>query len=262
MDSGCGDDGLDDLGVYYRVRTLPNGAWSEAKRIGLANDHIQSLRVKGTIHATVLNDKEGKTYYETLAGSTYRRYPITDADGSTSLRIGSDGRARIAYENASGSIAYGLFKGSGFTTAAVPGTAGGWAPVLALGNGNAAYLLWNRSYHGRGCVDLGPDPADGTYFATNVTGRWVSSRLTKSIGAASFALDLNTGDVHVVVPDRRRLAYFVKSGNGAWRTTNLVRDDIVSSVIRANPDTGALLVGYVTQGGEGPSSALYAMTKG
>jgi hypothetical protein len=262
MDGGCGDDGLDDLGVYYRVRTLPDGAWSEAKRIGLANDHIQSLRVKGTIHATVLNDKDGNTYYETLAGSTYRRYPITDAAGLTSLRIGSDGRARIAYENASGSIAYGLFKGSSFTTAAVPGTAGGWAPVLALGNGNAAYLLWNRSYHGRGCTEPGPDPADGTYFGTNVTGRWASSRLTKSIGGASFALDLGTGDVHVLVPDQRRLAYFVKSSHRDWRTAIIVRDGVASSVIRANPDTGALLVGYVSEGGEGSSGALYAMTKG
>ena len=95
--AGCG---FDWAGVYYRTRTLPGGTWSAAKLLGRAGDHLQSLRVVGgMIHATVdLASDFYEVDYETSSGGTLHRYPITDAVGLTSLRIGSDGRARIVYE--------------------------------------------------------------------------------------------------------------------------------------------------------------------
>jgi hypothetical protein len=260
---GCGDDGLRDVGVYYRVRTLPNGAWSDPKPIGPANDHIQTLRVRGTIHATVLNDKDGKTYYETLNGSTYHRYPIAKAAGPVSLRLGSDGRARIAYETAAGSLAYGVFRGSGFTTSVIPGSTGSYAPILVLGKGNAAYVLWNRGYHGFGCAEPGPGPTDGTYFGSNVSGRWVSSRLTTNQGASSLVVDVRTGDVQALVAVGTRLLDYVKQPNVAWRHSTLVNGYEAPAVLRQDPNTGALLVAYVGLGPgglDGPP-AVYVMTR-
>jgi hypothetical protein len=261
-DGGCGDNGLRDLGVYYRIRTLPSGAWSDPKPIGPANDHIQSLRVNGTIHATVLNDKDGKTYYETLNGSAFHRYPIANAAGPASLRLGNDGRARIAYETAAGSLAFGVFKGSRFATSIIPGSIRGYAPTLVLGKDNAAYVLWNRGYHGVGCAEPGPGPRDGTYFGTNVSGRWVWSRLTTNQGASSLVVDVRTGVVHALVASGRLVDY-VKQPNVAWHHSTLVNIGAGPAVLREDPNTGALLVAYIGLGPggfDGPP-AVYVMTR-
>lgn len=262
-EGGCGGDGLADVGVYYRVRTLPSGGWSAPTRLGAVADHLQAFRVNGTIHATVQSANGGATVYETLTGGTLKRYPIADATGWTSLRIGDDGKARIAYEGAD-SIEFGAFGTDSFATAPIPGSARGWDPVLALAPGNAAYMLWNRSYHGAGCVEPGPDPADGTYFGTNASGHWVSSRLTKLVGGASLALDPATADLHAVVTDYRTLVYFQKAAGSSWTHATLVSKGGPSSpVIRENPKTGALLVAFVVTGPGGPQgpTIVEVMTK-
>ena len=162
VDGGCGDNGLDDVGVYYRTRTLPNGAWSEPTRIGAVADHLQAFRVSGSVvHATVTNEKDGKTAYETLTGGTLARYTIGDATGWTSLRVGDDGKGRVAYESTHG-ISFGMVSGDKFSSSTIPNSTNGWDPSLTLARGNVAYLVWNRSYHGGGCAEPGPDPLDGT----------------------------------------------------------------------------------------------------
>src|SRR3954452_8252425 len=96
-DGGCGDDGLEDVGVYVRTRALPDGDWSDPRQIGASHDELQSFRVaSGTLFATVLNDKDGKTYFETAgaSGPTNQRFAISGVTGGTALRIGDDGRAR------------------------------------------------------------------------------------------------------------------------------------------------------------------------
>ena len=63
-EGGCGDDGLADLGVWVRSRSLPSGDWSEPTRIGVAGDHLQAFRTSGsTLHATVSNEADGKIHY-------------------------------------------------------------------------------------------------------------------------------------------------------------------------------------------------------
>jgi hypothetical protein len=248
-DGSCGDDGLADVGVYYRTRALPNGGWSAPKRLGEVADHLQSIRVRGTIHATVTNENAAMTWYETLAAGTFSRYAIPDAAGRVSLRVGDEGKARIAYEGPNG-IEYGVFAKRGFSTEAIPGSAGGWDPVLALAPGNAAYVIWNRSDHGGGCVSPGPMPADGTYFATNASGHWVSRRLTKVVGGASLALDPVTSKVHALITDYERIIYYERSAGGAWRHLTLVKSHGSSPVIREYPKTGNLLVAYVASRGD------------
>jgi hypothetical protein len=244
-DGGCGDDGLDDVGVWYRTRSLPGGSWSEPVRLGVAADHLQALRVSGTtVHATVANDRDGTTYYESLSGSTLRRHAIAGATGSTSLRIGDDGRPRIAYATAKG-IAYGSVNGGTVAATTIPKSAGGHSPVLTLGPGNVAYVLWTESYTGGGCIDPEPLPTFGTYIATNAGGSWTSSRLTTMVGSASLTIDPATGEVHVLVSDLGRLVYFHRPAGGAWAKETLSRQFPSSVVIRQDPTNGSLLAAYV-----------------
>jgi hypothetical protein len=245
VDGGCGDNGLDDVGVYYRTRTLPNGVWSEPTRIGAVADRLQSFRVSGSvIHATVANDKDGKTAYETVTGGTLARYAIGDAAGWSSLRVGDDGKARVAYESTHG-ISYGMVSGDHFSSAVIPKSSGGWNPALALAPGNDAYLVWNRSYHGLGCVGPEPDPLDGTYFATNVSGSWVSSRLTKQVGGTSLTVDPASGELHVLVSDYRSIVYFHLATGADWVHETIARGSVSSPVIREDPTTDARFVAYV-----------------
>ena len=49
-DGGCGTGGA-DLGVDFRSRILPNGAWSAATRIGAVGDRLQSFQIRERHHA-------------------------------------------------------------------------------------------------------------------------------------------------------------------------------------------------------------------
>jgi hypothetical protein len=97
-DGGCGDDGLQDVGVYTRSRHLPNGTWSDPVRVGGKADRVQSFRVVGGIlHLTITTDDGGgPLYYESQAGPVVTQLFIPDAL-ATSLRVGDDGHPRIAY---------------------------------------------------------------------------------------------------------------------------------------------------------------------
>lgn len=249
VDGGCGDDGLEDVGVYYRTRTLPGGAWSKPVRIGDVADHLQSFRVSGSVlHATVVNEKDRTTAYETVNAGTLARYPIGDAVGGTSLRIGDDGKARIAYESAHG-ISYGMVRDGRFSSAMIPNSTNGWAPSLTLGPGNVAYVMWTRSYHGLGCAGPGPDPEDGTYVATNASGTWFSSRMTPLQGA-TMTLDAATGELHAVVRDRERIVYFHRASGDDWTHETAVRSTADPAVIRVNARSGALFVAFVNTSDE------------
>ena len=46
--------------LYYRHRTLPDGAWSKAIPFGKSGDHLQAFRVDGgVLHAIVWNETSG-----------------------------------------------------------------------------------------------------------------------------------------------------------------------------------------------------------
>jgi hypothetical protein len=260
-DGGCGDDGFDDVGVYYRQRTLPDGSWSEPVRIGLKIDHLQAFRVEGTtLHAAVQNEADGRTYYETLDGSTTQRYRLAAGDW-TSLRIGADGRARIAYES-SGSIRIATFTGSGFSTVKVPGSDGGSAPVLVLDSRDRAHVVWLRNPRApAACGDTdAPDPKAGMYYATNASGKWQAQRFTSHRGSASLQVDGSTG-IHLVVASDFGLRYYAKSSTGSWQHRTLESRFVLSPVIRLDPATGSLLVAYIRQAGNKSTWGVYTLTR-
>ena len=243
--AGACDDGIVRLAVYYRRRSLPDGAWSAPRRIGQSADQLVSLKVEaGTVHAILWNANDGRFYYETVNGGVSHRYLIPGS--GPSLSVGTDGRARIAYALA-GSVRYSLFSGSGFWRSRVTESSGGSVPSLALGEGDQAYLLWTR----RGEFFCGsyPEPAlaDGTYFGTNTSGAWVSGRVTTDVGATSLTSDPSTGRVYGLLANDGAVAFFMRSSAGAWSRTNIGPGYAWSPVIRRDPTTGTLLVVYISE---------------
>lgn len=249
IDEGaCGDDGLRDVGVYYRTRDLSAGrAWSDPRRIGEIGDSLHALRVVGgTIHAAVGTSDGKRFFYETVRGGSYHRYQIPKATGTASLRIGDDGRARIAYE-AGGSLRYGTFTGAGFSSRKIPGTSRGYSPMLVLGANDQPHLMWFRGNKpGGGCAEPDPLPKDGTYYSTLKGGTWRSERLVASQYVAAVTVDTISGRLHVLVSGKGgRLVYLTKVGSGAW-SKRIVDSAIAGpAVIRLDQPTGRVLVMYL-----------------
>lgn len=259
-DGGCSGTRGVDVGVYFRKRAQPGAAWSAPVRLGSGPDSLRSFRVEGdTIHAITQNAQVGRMYYETLTGTTFHRYRLP-AYSDVSLRIGSDGRARIAYFG-EGGLRLATFTGSGFSTAAVrTSSPGGDAydsfPVLALGGGDRAHLVWTR----REMAACGPGSGVGTYYATNASGTWRSERVTKDVGVTSLQVDTATGRVHVLVGgEKNGVLYCTKSPTGAWvRTKIAATKGATDLAIRLDPATGTLLAVYLA-GGWGPGEIYVVM---
>jgi hypothetical protein len=244
-DGGCGDDGLTDVGVYLRTRSLPDGQWSAPQRIGAPNDRLESFRVaSGVVHATVTSDDGTKSWYERLAGGRLRRLAIGDAAGPVALRVGDDGLARLAYEGA-GSIRFGTVDGEGVHAAPIPGSVNGFDPIFVLEPGNVADVLWNRGDHGAGCAGGGPDPEDGTYFATNAGGTWKTTRLSKNLGAASLTTDPSSGDLIALVEELGTVRTYHSTDRTTWSHQTVADGDIWSATLRVNPANGEQVLAYV-----------------
>jgi len=261
-DGGCGTLGV-DTGVFYR-QTKPDGSWTEPKLISDVTDALEEFRVVGgTIHA-VIHDVDQGRYYETVTGTTVHRYLIPGAFSSVSMRVGTDGRARIAYRKAD-EVRYAVFNGSGFSTSAIGGTReDDQLPALVLDQSNHAHLLWSRMPSLLGCADGGPTPEDGTYYATNASGKWVSGRITTNLGATSLQVDKVTGRVHVLVAGSG-VRYYTKLPGGLWGGTKVTSATVplqlsAAAAIRLDPATGRLLIVYLAQQSSGLSK-VYAITK-
>ncbi len=254
--------GFDWVGVFYRTRALPSGSWSAAIRLGSAGDHLQSFRaVGGTLYATV--DNAGSVFYESSKSGVTHRYLLSDAVGLSSLRIGSDGRARIVYDGAH-SLRYAVFTGSGFSKSSIPGTtADDRNAILVLDANNRAHVVWSHTT-GPGCGDGEGSPLDGMYYATNAGGSWTAPaarRFTTDIGAASLTIDTATGRVHVLLGGDFGVRYYTKPGSGAWSQQKLTSAKAYSVALRLDQARGRLLAVYARQPDTNVSSSVYAFTK-
>jgi hypothetical protein len=247
-DGGCGDDGLEDVGVYYRSRKLPSGPWSGAVRIGAAGDHLQSFRVDdGVIHETYASgDGQMSVSYASVADGKFRSVRIPGAV-QTSLRIGDDGRARIAYTTGD-SINYAIVgRDSGLSTRTVFKSRDMQltSPSLVLGVGNRAYLAWSaHEMWGGGCAD-GAEPVSkpGTYFGTDASGTWQVRRISKVVADPSLTLDLDRGRASVVIGTSSGAREMTRLANGTWSGTRIPRTRSVDQlVVRRDQVTGHLLL--------------------
>jgi hypothetical protein len=242
-DGGCGDPGLQDLGVYVRSRHLPDSTWTEPVRIGSEGDGIQAFRaVGGVLHLTVTAADDG-VFYESSAGSALTRVGIPDAL-SASLRVGDDRHARIAYTTGH-AIRYARVDGSELSILTVAATDETYlkAPALVLGPRDRGYLMWTQDVNqGGGCADIEPGPLDGTYVGTDATGQWASQRIAAVVNSGSFTLDPSTGRLHVIIAGPL-LTYFTSLGDGRWTSKELPGTErLEAPVIRLDPATGRPVV--------------------
>jgi hypothetical protein len=256
MDTCGGDaDPYIDIGVFYRKRAQPSGDWSAPVRMGRSDDKLVQFRVDGTtLHAIVSNQGDGREYYLLVKGTTSKRFALPT--GGESLRIGSDGRARIA-SGGDAAIRIATFTGSGFSTVKVQAPDSG-RTLLVLDGRDRSHLVWVRDgtdYSGCG-GDI--DPNLGIYYATNATGTWHSERLTHELGDASFQVDRSTGDVHLVISTESALTYYTKASRGVWKTEKLPPRQARSPAIARDATTGRVLILYIDEGGSG----IYMMSKG
>jgi hypothetical protein len=261
LEGGCGDSGLQDLGVYVMHRQLPNGNWTSPVQIGVVKDQVIGFRVvSGVLHLAVAADN-GRTYYEIKKSGRLSRYVIPGAAGGVSLRVGSDGRARMAFEATDG-IRYGTFTGKGISATRIPGSTSlsSVAPLLVLGAGNQPYVLWTRTTaYGVGCAEPEPGPKDGTYFATRVGAVWTARRITTSTDEKTMTLDTRTGEVHVLVGGNP-FHYYVRSKAGVWHATTLGYSGS-GAVIRTDTTTGRIFVVYELDDYNANVSRIFSVSK-
>jgi hypothetical protein len=266
-DGACGDDGLVDVGVFYRTRTLPSGNWSAPVQIGKAGDHLQSLRVfNGVIHETVItNEEQGPVFYASQRGATHRRVLIKGAQ-QTSLRIGDDGRARVAFTTEHSVKLATIGSGGRVSTHTVFAATDVYtrSPVLVLGADDTAYLAWTATTSsGGGCADGGEvSPRQGTWFATNAGGRWERKRLTPDVTYASLAADVASGQVHVLYADHRGHRFVTRAADGTWSGSRLAATlDMQGLILRYDPATGRfLVVGSLWRAGDS-TEEVYALVR-
>jgi hypothetical protein len=255
-DTCGGDVPAPSAGVYYRWRTLPDGQWSKAIPFGERGDHLEAFRVdQGVLHAILWNDRSNRTLYtrSTQEPVVHARYRI-DADGDAALRIGDDGRARVAYWH-SGSLVYGTFDGSGFSTAKISNGPTDGPAMLVLGGGNQPHVAYTIVPPLEGCGDVNLLSRAGTYYATIVNGKWTSQRITKDVGLSSLGLDPGAGRVHVLVGN----TVHTHDPDSGWVSTRLPAG-VDDSVMRVDPATGTVLVLYIQRNRDGDSEGLFAFT--
>jgi hypothetical protein len=259
-DGACGGANFLDTGVFVRTRALPDGGWSRPSRLGRRDDELEALRIRGdTMHVIVAPDG-GDLVYETRTGDVERRYSLGGDPGSASLRVGNDGRARVASAGG-GAVRYGRFTGESFAWDRVPGTSNAYDPLLVLGSSGEAHVVWTRDSSGRGgCAGVEPDDRDGTYYATNAGGSWVVDRVSKAVGSASFTVDPASGRVHLAIFDHRG-RYFTTSGDGSWTSKRLPTVGGYGGIIRLDPASGRLLIAYPRYEEDGEPGGIFVLTR-
>ena len=241
--------GLDYIGVYYRWRTLPNGAWSTTTRIGRSADSLESFRVVGGVFHLTVQDTAGVGQYETTATGSLKRYVLPGSE--LPHRVLGAGRrrrrgARRLHHRRADPIR-GL-------------------PRLRLRLADHPRHRWVR--HGpaagarcgqpgarrleplgapRAAVAEDPGSTAGTYYATNRTGAWTpaaSRRFTRNVGPSSLTMDPVGGQVHVVLALENAVKYYTKPATGSWSGVTISSHGASSAVIRRDPDGGRLFAAY------------------
>lgn len=243
VEGGCGGDGLDDLGVFIRSRQRLGESWSDPVRVGQEGDRLEGFRaVGGVFHLTVTADDGRSRFYQAQSSRGSTRIAIPGAI-STSLRVGDDGHARIAYSTGN-AIKYARVTGDELSieTVAESKVTTLKSPLLVLGSDQRAYVIWTQTTDpGGGCVGLDPGPFDGTYVAIQDGTSWNAERITKVQGETSLTLDPSTGGIDAVI-SRSPLIHFTSSGE-RWSSETIPGSEGIGwPVLRRDPLTGALVV--------------------
>jgi len=246
----CSPDPYMPLGVQVRSRELPDGEWAKPLALGMAGDALQSFRVVGgVIYATVTpaaGDTTGAVLVRYEDGES-TRVEIPDASG-TSLRVGDDGRARIAYST-EGAIRVGTIDGDELASEVVAKSQHALfdSPTLVLAPGDVASLVWTQYIVAdAGCGGEDRD-TQGTWFATDAGGSWAVGKASDVIGQTSLTIDNARGEAHVLVASDEGIRHLVRNGAGEW-SSDLLPGTGVNPVIRVDPASDALVAFVLTDG--------------
>lgn len=251
-EGGCGDDGLRQTDVLIWSRDLPDGEWTGPVALGGPDGHLQSFRVvDGVIHATVGNT-DGVAYVRGRTGSA-QRTAIPEAS-ETSLRVGSDGIARIAYTTTSGDLRLVAMRDRALAPETIhraqDGELGGpIQPSLVLAGQNEPIVLWTLTWGISGCAEPDPPPEFGTYVYADVGGVATNERLSGSTDGASLTLDIPGGRAYVVIPewvddDHRTNLYSRPIAGGDWSRVELEGDPFWP-IMRVEQATGAAVLAWL-----------------
>jgi hypothetical protein len=220
-------------------------------RLGDEGDELQSLRVVDTlIYATVApgagaGDGTGAALVTNAEGPS----PRVDIPGatSTSLRIGDDGRPRIAYSTGD-AIHVGTVDGEALTSSVVAEAADVnlVSPALVLAPGDVSSLVWTQTAtEGEGCG--GEAAEEGTWFATDESGDWEVTRISELTGQKSLTLDVERNEAHVLLGTGDELHHLVRDAAGSW-SSGLLPGGGTNPAIRVDPATDALVAFALVDG--------------
>jgi hypothetical protein len=244
-EGACGGEGLRDLGVYIRSRPRQHldSEWSNPVRVGKEGDRLKGFRAAdGVFHLIVTTNYGQSIFYQSQSSRDSTRITIPGAI-STSLRVGDDGHARIAYATGH-AIEYARVEGDHLAIRTVAETDDSFlkSPSLVLGGGDRAYVMWTQSTDsGGGCVGPDPKPRDGTYVAFEEGNGWNTERITEVQGQTSLTLDPATNQIDAVVA-AGSVIHFSRLAKG-WSSETIPGSETVDSpVLRRDPVTGALVV--------------------
>jgi len=257
-EEGCGDGeaSVADLGVYYRSKSLTGSSWTTPTKVGAARDWLTAFRAaNGTMYFAVYPWKATGIVLRTVAGSANYGVALPSAYGF-SMRVGSDGQLRVAYQTASG-VRYGSFTGSAFKTEAVRGgSVVTYGVTLALDAADTPSILWVRdNLAWGGCAEPPPDPKNGIYVATRSGGAWHVKRITPQTGPTALGVNKVDGTLYALVAAEDALLLEVGRRGKAWTETSLGRNVtdtwVYAPAILVDPFTGVQLIAYVRESADG-----------
>jgi hypothetical protein len=182
-----------------------------------------------------------KVLVRTDATGSWTTTQVSPHGDRPSLRIGSDGRPRIAF-NKAGGIFYATASSpaGSFAKEHVPGTVSADDVArLALGAGNRPHLVW---FHER---------LSGTAvrYAARGAGGWSTpSEIEHDAGFGATAFDLDTLERPNVAIGRTHIRNWVLSG-GIWHKTPVANELDVRSLAERRASNGHVVIAWTDNGG-------------
>lgn len=178
----------------------------------------------------------------TNATGPWTNVRVADHATNPSLRVASNGRARIAYQGEYGEIGYAAaasLRGN-FGTEWLPATEGGVKPRLALDATDRPHIAWtSNEASARG---------GGTYYAKKLRNTWIGGRFTTIKWDVKLATDsLNRPHLAVLGPVEG--VYYYRAVNGSLTRQTLSAPTIATSVAIRIGRNGKPVVLYTTSGG-------------
>jgi hypothetical protein len=181
--------------------------------------------------------------FRTDATGGWTRATVTTEAGGPSLRVGSDRRARIAFEDDGGGIGYAVASTlrGGFSVDWLPTyDSRDIKPRLVLDTKDRPHIAWTR--------DRGAANGGGSWYAWRTGGSWYGGRFTTTKWDVQLTTD-SRNRPHLAVLATGAGVHYYRQVNGTLRGQTLSRSAMATSVsIRVDRD-GRPVVLYTTDGG-------------